>query len=470
MSADSPINLSGAPEASAVRFTERSVLHTLKEIAELAVPSIGSITLSYVHTVVVGLCVAALEDASLLAAYGLGSLVSNLVGFSIGYGLLSVLDTMVARAAGADNPGLATLELTRGRVVCLVIVLPCTLAMILSGRLLSMVGQDAHISELSQRYVSAASLGLLPSYLFSADSAYLRGFSITSPIFAVNLLVAVVGPIVSILLINGLGLGLTGAGLSIAMASWARFGLLQYYMQRNRSDAVMAAASSLARFSELAKNIFREPGLVEFVRLALPSAAIIWCGWWVYELQAIIAGWIGVNELAAHVVCCNIEVMMFMVPLGIQQAASVLVGNALGAGKSLLAMQYSQACVLVELVLSVSVCVLLITNRSFLASIYSIDPPVVSLLNTALIIVGVYHVLDSVNCVLEGVLRGLRLQMTAMKIKMLSMVVYQLPVAYLLSLRLRLDGIWYAAVSSLMITVWAFLTILIRQFEIILAE
>ena len=41
-------------------------------------------------------------------------------------------------------------------------------------------------------------------------------------------------------------------------------------------------------------------------------------------------GWIGANELAAHQIAINLASISFMAVLGISQAASIRVGNAMG--------------------------------------------------------------------------------------------------------------------------------------------
>ena len=53
--------------------------------------------------------------------------------------------------------------------------------------------------------------------------------------------------------------------------------------------------------------------------------------WWAFELIAIFAGLIGVKELAAQVAVINVIGFVYMIPLGVQYAASGMVGNAIGA-------------------------------------------------------------------------------------------------------------------------------------------
>ena len=59
----------------------------------------------------------------------------------------------------------------------------------------------------------------------------------------------------------------------------------------------------------------------------------MWAEWWAYELQALVAGWVGTEGLAAHVAGANVVTAVFMVAIGIQQATSTLVGFSIGNQK-----------------------------------------------------------------------------------------------------------------------------------------
>jgi Na+-driven multidrug efflux pump len=56
--------------------------------------------------------------------------------------------------------------------------------------------------------------------------------------------------------------------------------------------------------------------------------------WWAFEFVVIFSGILGVRELAAMVAIMNINSFIFMFPLGVQFAASGLVGNMLGKGNA----------------------------------------------------------------------------------------------------------------------------------------
>lgn len=69
-----------------------------------------------------------------------------------------------------------------------------------------------------------------------------------------------------------------------------------------------------------------------FLKLAGPGTVMVCAEWWSFEVVAIGAGWLGTIELAVQGVMMNTVALVFMLPLGIGVAASIRVGNLIGAG------------------------------------------------------------------------------------------------------------------------------------------
>ncbi len=92
----------------------------LVQIIELGLPNIASNLAMYSTAVITTLCISRLDRPDLLAAYGLGTLITNVFGLSIGVGLTSVLETLVAQAYGAGNLHLAAVHLNSLLVIVLV--------------------------------------------------------------------------------------------------------------------------------------------------------------------------------------------------------------------------------------------------------------------------------------------------------------------------------------------------------------
>ena len=72
------------------------------------------------------------------------------------------------------------------------------------------------------------------------------------------------------------------------------------------------------------RESFRELG--SYLRVGVPSLVMLCLEWWSFEVLAFMAGYISLEATAAHVVVLNTHVVVIMVPLGTQVAATVLVG------------------------------------------------------------------------------------------------------------------------------------------------
>ena len=63
--------------------------------------------------------------------------------------------------------------------------------------------------------------------------------------------------------------------------------------------------------------------------------------WWAFEVLTFMGGTLGVLELAALTICLNLHSLLFRVPLGITEATSALLGNAIGANNVTLAKRFA---------------------------------------------------------------------------------------------------------------------------------
>ena len=138
-----------------------TVLSSLKELVVLAVPNMFAFVASFAVNMITFVCLSMMDDAKLLGAVGLGSLIGNIFGFAIGIGLTSVLDTLVSQAVGARNHELAVVHLNRARIISLVVTLPCFYLMWITEPLLLITKQDPETSALAGLFVEGMSCSYL---------------------------------------------------------------------------------------------------------------------------------------------------------------------------------------------------------------------------------------------------------------------------------------------------------------------
>ena len=96
-----------------------------------------------------------------------------------------------------------------------------------------------------------------------------------------------------------------------------------------------------------------------------------------------------------------------MVPMGIQQCASSLVGGAIGQHKPLQAIRYAWLAVVIGLIIVTIICVFFVVFDDLVATIFTTEPAQVEIIKATLPILSVYIWFDSIHGVQTGNIRAL---------------------------------------------------------------
>ena len=70
--------------------------------------------------------------------------------------------------------------------------------------------------------------------------------------------------------------------------------------------------------------------VMNYLKLGLPTMVMLCTEWWAFEILILLSGLISVRAQASQVLLANMCAQMFMIPLGLQDATCVLIGNAIG--------------------------------------------------------------------------------------------------------------------------------------------
>jgi MATE family multidrug resistance protein len=126
-----------------------------------------------------------------------------------------------------------------------------------------------------------------------------------------------------------------------------------------------------------------------------------------FAVIGVCMGMIGTVAMASHQVALNLASLTFMVPLGVAQASSVLVGRAVGRGDPEGARRAAGAGLVVGAGFMLLTAVVFLSIPGVLARVYSPDPAVVALAALLLPVAGVFQVFDGLQVVATSVLRGI---------------------------------------------------------------
>jgi multidrug resistance protein, MATE family len=409
----------------------------------LAVPvviiQVGMMAMGVVDTIMVGHI-----SAQALAAVALGNLYFfTLAVFALG--TLMVLDPVVAQAVGAgDAPAIAR-AVQRGIIIATLLTVPAVLLLLSAAPVFRLLGQPGEVIPLAAAYAIRTAPGTLPFLLFVVFRQSLQAMGSTAPI---------VGTIVGANLVNGalnwvLIFGHLGfPAMGVVGSAWAT----------TISRALLLLGLWVAARRKLTPLLFplrpeiwqRQP-LMRMVRLGLPIGAQHTLEFGAFALVALMMGWMGTREMAGHQVAINLAALTFMVPLGVGDAASVLVGRAVGRGDPEGTRGAARAAFACGITFMTLAGVAFLCFPEQLARLYSRDLEVVAVAAALIPIAGVFQVFDGTQVVAGGVLRGLGDTRAPMVANLVGYWFVAIPVSVYLGFYLELGpaGLWWGLVVGL---------------------
>jgi MATE family multidrug resistance protein len=199
------------------------------------------------------------------------------------------------------------------------------------------------------------------------------------------------------------------------------------------------------------RESFRWRSLVQTVRLGLPIGFHLQLEILVFTVVTLLMGGFGVTAMAAHQVAINLASLTFMVPLGISQATSVQVGNAIGAGNSDRARRAASSGILLGTGFMVLTAVIFLALPTWLARAYTSVEDVLFLAATLVPIAGFFQVFDGLQVVAAGVLRGAGDTRAPLVVNILGFWLIGLPTSLVLGFTLGFgpQGLWWGLVAGL---------------------
>ena len=373
----------------------------LKPMAALAAPvalaEIGWTTMGLVDTLMVG----GLGPVA-IGAVGLGSIVFLAIGI-FGMGLLLGLDTLVAQAYGAGRLEGCRHWLRQGVYLGIMAAVPLTLVSYGVVATLPYWGLNDDVRAITTPYLEVVSLSLLPLLLYAAFRRYLQAVNQVRPVTFALVTANVVNVLVNWLLIHGhLGfpaLGATGAAWAtvlsrVYMAAVLGVAILLVHRQHR---GLHANVSKRVDFSSIRR----------LLALGVPAGLQIVLEVGVFAAATALAGRLSAASLAAHQIALNIWAVIYMIPLGLNSAGAVRVGQAVGRRDAAGLTQAGWTALLLGAAFTASSALLFLAAGPALMGIFSSDGDVLAIGPSLLAIAGVCLIFDGTQGIATGILRGL---------------------------------------------------------------
>ncbi|XP_072325956.1 multidrug and toxin extrusion protein 1-like [Scyliorhinus torazame] len=390
-----------------------------------------------------------------LDAVCLATAVINVSGISVGAGLASACDTLISQTFGSKNLKRIGVILQRGILILMITCFPCWALFINTEHILLALRQSPQVAKLTQLYVWIFIPGLPATFLYQLEIRYLQNQGIILPQVFTGLTANIFNAVVNYLLLYVLTLGVPGSAAANVVSQYCQAILLFGYIRWKKLY--------VGTWTGWSTDCLQEWG--NFVRLAVPSMLMLCIEWWTYEVGTFLAGLISEVELGAQSVIYQVLTAAYMIPLGCGVAASVRVGNALGARNP----EKAKTSATVALS-SIGCCSLLIAmvlgaSRSILGYIFTTDKDIIQLVSDVDPVIAAFHWFEAIATVSGGVLRGVGKQKLGAIGNLVGFysIGFPLGVALMFAAHLGVLGLWSGLFICVAVQTVFFVTVIARM-------
>jgi MATE family, multidrug efflux pump len=260
---------------------------------------------------------------------------------------------------------------------------------------------DDSVGHVATLYLQAIAFGLpaaLATRVFVALNAAVSRPKVT---MVVNVTALALKAPLNLVFMHGAGpipaLGGAGAGVATALLSW---------LMLSMSYAVWRLDPFYARFRSAELHGPRWPALKEQLKLGVPIGLSTLFEVTSFTFMSVLIARLGTAAVAGHQIVANLIAILFMVPLSLGIATSVLVAQSLGAGDPRVARRAALRGFRIAIAIAVAAAAALWLLREAIVGLYTSDPAVAAVALSLLGLAALFHLFDASQGVAGFVLRG----------------------------------------------------------------
>jgi MATE family multidrug resistance protein len=447
----------GAQARARDRLWRTELSRTVKLALPIALTQLGQVAMMTSDLMLIGhlgdtaIAGAALAQTVLFAA------------FVLGMGLVSAVSPLAAQAYGAREPRMVRRSLRVGLWAAVMLGVPMTALQFMGEDVLRLLGQDAETARLAGGYLMGLGWCLVPGWWFIAVRSFMGAVNRPEPALWITLAAIPANALLAYGLIYGVfglpRLELLGAGVATTVVNLGMCvaGFWISYTQRP-----FLKFRVLGRFWRI-----DWPLLWRLVVVGAPISGAFLLEYGLFATAAILMGWIGTTELAAHQIALQTASILFMVPFGISMAATVRVGHAVGRQDAAGTRRAGFAAIGLGAAFMAAMVLVIIAFRHvipllFLGTDVTDANTTVALAATLLAFGATFFIVDGVQTIAAGALRGLNDTRVPMIFAAVSFWVVGFATSYTLAFPARLEaiGVWIGFTVGLglyaLLLVWRF--------------
>jgi MATE family multidrug resistance protein len=426
--------------------TELTITEAAINVLSDAIPSMMGLLFIFVAETINIIFIGRFNKPELIDGIGVGTFYINATGYVIGTGLLGGVDTLCSQAFGDGMHKMVGIYTNVARIcICLYFFLIGLPLVIFTKPILILIGQDEVVAQLSADYCYAILPALFFGLLFNTTLRYLQAMNVFKPGMVVTFITLLFHPIWCYFLVFYYEYDLVGSGVALSITEFLNWVILEIYVYywNPYPDS----------YFFISKEIFERVFFTEYLKLALPATVLFAADWVGFEILILMSSYLNDVSLAANVCFLDIVTLIYVIYSGISFATSTLVGNSIGANNIRLAKLYTFVSLAINTITLSVITLLIFIFRDSIPHIYTFDPNTVELVVGLLNIYVCFCVIDSIQVVLHGVIKGLGKQAIASVVALVVFYPINMPLAYMLAFvwGYGVLGLWYSQMVSIIL-------------------
>ena len=410
-------------------------------------------------------------DTVMVGWYGVVSLAAVVLGassffivFVVGSGFAKAVMPMVAAALGRDDETQVRRDTRMGLWLSIGYGLAVYPVFWWSEPILLALGQNAEVSALAQDYMRIAGLGMAPALVVTVLQSYLSALHRTQVVLWVTLAAVVVNIAINWALIFGNWgfpeLGVRGAAVATVAVQVLSLVILSLYAH---------LLPELRRF-HLFQRFWRPDwhAMRQVWKLGLPIGLTGLAEGGMFQASALMMGWIGTVELAAHGIALEVAALTFMLHVGLSSASTIRIARFDGQGDRVALRRAAKVAVVISFGVAVaSVCLLLAIPEPIVALFLDLEKPESAAIlvygSALLVMAALFQLADGMQVMALGLLRGVQDTRVPLVLAAVSYWLVGIPCSYVLAFPMGYGGygLWlglvvglFCAAGSLMWRFW----------------
>ncbi|MBU8658122.1 MATE family efflux transporter [Bacillus pumilus] len=309
------------------------------------------------------------------------------------------------------------------------------------------LGLEQSVEDIARHFLSFLAFGIIPLFGYSVLRSFIDALGKTRVTMFITLTALPINFVLNYVFIFGnFGfpkLGGAGAGLASAMTYWAIFIM---------SICIAMKAEPFASFHLFQKlpriNISR---IGQILKIGLPIGFAIFFETSIFAAVTLLMGHFDTVTIASHQAAMNFASILYILPLSISMALTIVVGFEAGAKRYKDAQSYSYIGIGTAVLFSLFTAALILLFRPEIAGLYTAESAVLQLTQHFLIYAIFFQLSDAIAAPIQGALRGYKDVNYTLIAAFVSYWVIGLPSGYLIGTYTSYGafGYWIGLIAGL---------------------